>query len=99
MRLAEIPVSGWSILVTGCFDKQAFNFMTTMLTLGRALIVCVIALIFGVFLIWRGATGDVMRSKFTGDVIIPGWMYIGTGAFVILLAMGWTAAAYFLGKM
>jgi hypothetical protein len=73
--------------------------MTTILTLGRALIVCVVALCFGGFLIWRGATGDVMRSKFTGDVIIPGWMYIGAGAFLILLALGWTAAAYFLGKM
>jgi hypothetical protein len=73
--------------------------MTDILTLGRGMVVCVIALVFGVVLIWRGATGDVMRSKFTGDVIIPGWLYIGTGAFVILLAVGWTATAYFLGKM
>jgi hypothetical protein len=72
--------------------------MTELMTLGRAVIVGAIAIICGILLIWRGATGDVWRSRYTGDTIIPAWMYVGTGVFVIVLALGWGAAAYFLGK-
>lgn len=72
--------------------------MFEVLTLGKALIVCGLAVLFGAVLIWRGATGDIWRSRFTGDAIIPAWLYVSAGVFVILLALGWVAAAYFLGK-
>ncbi|MDD5704824.1 MAG: hypothetical protein PHR35_02785 [Kiritimatiellae bacterium] len=35
--------------------------------------------VFGVILIWKGLTNDVMRTRL-GDVLIPRWMYFVGGA-------------------
>ena len=39
--------------------------------------------VFGLILIWKGVTGDVMTTQL-GDTLIPRWMYIVGG--VVLLA-------------
>jgi hypothetical protein len=37
----------------------------------------------GLWLIWKGLTGDVMRTRF-GEAMIPRWMYV-LGGFALLL--------------
>jgi len=49
-------------------------------------------------LIWRGATGQVWRSNFTGDAIIPAWMYVATGVAAIALTIGYIVVTYLLAK-
>lgn len=66
--------------------------------LAKALVACVIAFWFGGFMIWRGATGQVWRSRFTGDAVLPGWMYIAAGVGAIFLALGYLVVTYFLAK-
>jgi hypothetical protein len=64
----------------------------------RILVICVIAFWFGGTMIWRGATGQVRRSRFTGDAIIPAWMYIATGVAAIALTVGYIVVTYLLAK-
>jgi ABC-type thiamin/hydroxymethylpyrimidine transport system permease subunit len=64
----------------------------------KGIIACVIAFWFGGVMIWRGATGQVWRSHFTGDAVIPGWMYIAAGAGAIAAALGYIVVTYFLAK-
>ena len=64
----------------------------------KALVACVVSFWFGGVMIWRGATGQVWRSQFTGDAIIPAWLYIAAGVGVIALALGYIFVTYFLAK-
>ena len=42
--------------------------------------------IFGISLIWKGITGDVMTTPM-GDRIVPGWMYILAGLILLLFPL------------
>jgi len=50
---------------------------------GRVLLAELILGIFGLFLIWKGLTNDVMRTRL-GDVLIPRWMYVAGGIALFL---------------
>ena len=39
--------------------------------------------VFGLVLIWKGLTGDVMTTRM-GDILIPRWMYIVAGVFLLM---------------
>jgi hypothetical protein len=39
--------------------------------------------LFGLVLIWKGLTGDVMTTRM-GDILIPRWMYVGAGVFLLI---------------
>jgi hypothetical protein len=64
----------------------------------RILVICVIAFWFGGTMIWRGTTGQVRRSNFTGEAIIPPWLYIATGVAAIALTVGYIVVTYLLAK-
>jgi hypothetical protein len=64
----------------------------------KAFIACVVSFWFGGSMIWRGATGQVRRSRFTGGAIIPAWMYIATGLGAIALALGYIVVTYLLSR-
>lgn len=49
-------------------------------------------------MIWRGTTGQVRRSNFTGEAIIPPWLYIATGVAAIALTVGYIVVTYLLAK-
>jgi hypothetical protein len=64
----------------------------------KVVAVMVGAIAFGAFMIWRGASGDVWRSPYTGDAVIPAWMYIVTGALAIIGALGYVVIGVLLAK-
>jgi nitrate reductase gamma subunit len=64
----------------------------------KAIAVCGIAICFGGFLIRRGATGDIWRSRFTGDAVVPAWLYIAAGALTILGTLVYIAISLLLAK-
>ena len=39
--------------------------------------------IFGLVLIWKGLTGDVMTTRM-GSILIPRWMYVVAGIFLLM---------------
>ena len=51
--------------------------------IGRGLVALITLGVMGVFLIWRGLTGDVMKTPL-GDSIIPPWMYLVGGVSLLL---------------
>ena len=65
----------------------------------RALIACLVGVGFGAHLIWKGVTGDVIRSSFTGDAVIPRWLYIAGGVLLILISLGWMAITLWISEM
>ena len=44
--------------------------------------------IFGVILIWKGLSGDVMTTRM-GDVLIPRWMYLTGGIALLIFPFVW----------
>jgi hypothetical protein len=64
----------------------------------KAAVVCLIAVSFGATLIWRGATGDIWRSAYTGESIMPRWFYVAGGVLAILAAIGYVALTFWLAK-
>jgi hypothetical protein len=49
----------------------------------RKLLAELILGVFGLLLIWKGLTNDVMRTRL-GDVLIPKWMYVVGGVALLL---------------
>ncbi len=64
----------------------------------KVLAACLISFWFGGFMIWRGAKGHVWRSRFTGDAIIPAWIYIATGVAIIGATLAYIFVAYLLAR-
>jgi hypothetical protein len=62
----------------------------------RVIAVCVVALCFGGFLLWRGITGDVWRSRFTGEAIVPAWLYIAGGVLTMVGTIGYVVVTLLL---
>lgn len=44
--------------------------------------------IFGIILIWKGLTGDVMTTKL-GDPLMPRWTYIAGGTALLFFPIAW----------
>ena len=51
---------------------------------GRGLVALVTLIVFGLILIWKGITGDVMISPSLGDKVVPRWLYIIFGLILLL---------------
>lgn len=54
----------------------------------NAIWICLAGVCYGGYLIWRGASGRVLRGRFTGEPVIPAGMYIAGGVFVVFLSAG-----------
>ncbi|HLX68264.1 MAG TPA: hypothetical protein VKV04_01435 [Verrucomicrobiae bacterium] len=65
----------------------------------RGLTACLIGIAYGGYLIWKGVTGNIWRTRFTGDAVVPRWLYIVGGGLLVLLGVGWLAAASWLRRM
>jgi len=65
----------------------------------KACAMCVISVAFGGLMIWRGATGEAWRRRFTGDAVVPPWTYVATGVLTIMGTMGYVAVTILLTKM
>lgn len=59
---------------------------------------CFVGIAYGGYLIWKGVTGDIWRSRFTGDAVVPRWLYVVSGVLLILLGLGWLLAASWLSN-
>lgn len=57
---------------------------------GRATIAAIMLSGFGLFLIWKGISGDVMKLS-SGKTFIPRWVYIVGGIAVLILPMAYLA--------
>jgi hypothetical protein len=68
------------------------------MTFIRGSTACYVAIGYGGYLIWKGVTGDIWRSRFTGDAVVPRWLYIVSGVLLILLGLGWLAAKLLLSN-
>jgi hypothetical protein len=42
----------------------------------------------GLYLLYRGIKGDIWRSSFTGDPVVPQWLYIACGTFLVMGGIG-----------
>ena len=65
----------------------------------RALFACLVGVGYGGYLIWKGVTGDIWRSGFTGDAVVPRWLYIVGGVLLILIGLGWMAVTLWIAGM
>lgn len=50
---------------------------------------------FGLFLIWKGISGDVMKLS-SGKAFIPRWVYILGGCIVLILPVAYLALQLFI---
>jgi len=50
----------------------------------RSALTAIFLAVFGLFLIWKGVTGDVIRTR-DGQTIFPAWVYILSGVAVLIL--------------
>ena len=50
----------------------------------KGIVAAIILGTFGLFLIWRGITGDIIKTT-DGKAFIPKWMYIFGGIVILIL--------------
>ena len=50
-------------------------------------------------MIWKGKTGDVWRTKFLNDPVVPRWLYVVGGALLTALSLGWIAVIMWAGQL
>lgn len=56
--------------------------------IGRGIVVGIVAVCYGLWLIWRGARNEVWMSNF-GEPVIPRWIYIATGVVIAAGSIGY----------
>jgi hypothetical protein len=59
-----------------------------MYVLPKGLAGAIVLGIFGLFLIWNGITGNVIKT-IDGEAVIPRWMYIFGGVLVLIFPTTW----------
>lgn len=50
---------------------------------GRGLVAAILAVCYGVWLIWRGIRNDIWRDVF-GEAVMPRWLYFATGCLSLI---------------